>query len=42
MPNIGDTAMEATGSPPDLAALAAHVRATARGSAAFTLVSRGR
>ncbi len=37
MPNIGHTAIEATGSPQDLAALAAHVRRTARGSSAFTL-----
>ena len=37
MPNIGRTTIEATGSPQDLAALAAHVRGTARGSSAFTL-----
>ena len=37
MPNIGHTAIEATGSPQDLAALAAHVRGTARDSSAFTL-----
>ena len=37
MPNIGHTTIEATGSPQDLAALAAHVRGTARGSSAFTL-----
>ena len=30
MPNIGHTAIEATGSPQDLAALAAHVRGIAR------------
>ena len=37
MPNIGHTAIQATGSPQDLAALAAHLRGTARGSSAFTL-----
>ena len=37
MSNTGHTVIEATGSPQDLTALAAHVRGTARGSAAFTL-----
>ncbi len=37
MPNIGRTTIEATGSPQNLTALAAHVRGTARGSSAFTL-----
>lgn len=37
MSNTGHTTIEATGSPPDLAALAAYLRGTARGSSAFTL-----
>ena len=37
MPNIGHTLIQATGSPQDLAALAAHVRSTARDGSAFTV-----
>ena len=37
MPNIGHTTIEATGSPQELTALAAHVRGTVRGGSAFTL-----
>ena len=37
MPNIGHTLIKATGTPQHLAALAAHVRSTARGGSAFTL-----
>ncbi len=37
MANVGHTTIEATGAPQDLAALFGHIRATARGSCAFTL-----